>query len=171
MEQDEAIELTGGVAAGGSAEKGLAVMATHCNVAAVTLGERGCIVQQRGGKPFEEPAASNVKVVDATGVTQKVPSMVIRHDGSHKVMRTRLFRLPPWAEMKTCQIIRVLVFFSVMHVNTLQCPEKVLAKLQVPVISLLLASCMGSCAAIPSRSALSWDAWPAALWCKLSALR
>ena len=66
MEQDEAAELTGGPDEG-SAEKGLAVLAAHCNVAAVTLGERGCLVQQRGGVAFSEPAASNVKVVDATG--------------------------------------------------------------------------------------------------------
>lgn len=66
-EQDEAAELTGGPEKG-SAEKGLALLAAHCNVAAVTLGERGCLVQQRGGVAFSEPAASNVKVVDATGV-------------------------------------------------------------------------------------------------------
>ena len=66
VEQDEAAELTGGPDEG-SAEKGLAVLAAHCNVAAVTLGERGCLVQQRGGVAFSEPAASNVKVVDATG--------------------------------------------------------------------------------------------------------
>ena len=66
--QDEAAELTGGPEEG-SAEKGLALLAAHCNVAAVTLGERGCLVQQRGGVAFSEPAASNVKVVDATGVS------------------------------------------------------------------------------------------------------
>ncbi|EIE22244.1 Ribokinase-like protein, partial [Coccomyxa subellipsoidea C-169] len=64
--EDEAAELTGGPEVG-SAEKGLAVLAAHCNVAAVTLGERGCLVQQRGGVAFSEPAASNIKVVDATG--------------------------------------------------------------------------------------------------------
>lgn len=66
FKQDEAAELTGGPEVG-SAEKGLAVLAAHCNVAAVTLGERGCLVQQRGGVAFSEPAASNIKVVDATG--------------------------------------------------------------------------------------------------------
>ncbi|CAL8468805.1 g8346 [Coccomyxa elongata] len=64
--EDEAAELTGGPEEG-SSEKGLALLAAHCNVAAVTLGERGCLVQQRGGVAFSEPAASNVKVVDATG--------------------------------------------------------------------------------------------------------
>lgn len=44
-------------------------MAAHCAVAAVTLGERGCLVQERGGVPFAEPAASGVRVVDATGKT------------------------------------------------------------------------------------------------------
>lgn len=65
LEQDEAAELTGPEV--GSAEKGLAMLAQHCDVAAVTLGERGCLVQLRGGDPFAEPAASGVKVVDATG--------------------------------------------------------------------------------------------------------
>ena len=65
--QDEAIELTGGPAGGGSAERGLGEMAAHCAVAAVTLGERGCLVQARGGVPFAEPAASGVRVVDSTG--------------------------------------------------------------------------------------------------------
>ena len=65
--QDEAAELIGGVAAGGSAEKGLALLAEHCAIAAVTLGERGCLGQRRGEAPFAEPAAKDVRVADATG--------------------------------------------------------------------------------------------------------
>ena len=65
--QDEAAELTGGSAKGGSAEKGLALLAQHCSIAAVTLGERGCLAQQRGEDAFAEPAAKDVRVVDATG--------------------------------------------------------------------------------------------------------
>ncbi|CAK0780061.1 hypothetical protein CVIRNUC_004926 [Coccomyxa viridis] len=65
--EDEAAELIGGVAAGGSAEKGLALLAEHCAIAAVTLGERGCLAQRRGEAPFAEPAAKDVRVADATG--------------------------------------------------------------------------------------------------------
>jgi len=61
-------QLTGGVAKGGSAEKGLALLAQHCNIAAVTLGEKGCLAQQQGEEAFSEPAAKDVKVVDATGL-------------------------------------------------------------------------------------------------------
>ncbi len=64
--QDEAIELTGGPGEG-TPEAGLAEMAAHCSVAAVTLGERGCLVQAHAEPPFAEPAASGVRVVDATG--------------------------------------------------------------------------------------------------------
>ena len=65
--QDEATELTGGAAKEGSAEKGLALLAQHCRIAAVTLGERGCLAQHRGEDPLSEPAAKDVRVVDATG--------------------------------------------------------------------------------------------------------
>ena len=65
--QDEATELTGGAAKGGSAGKGLALLAQYCSMAAVTLGECGCLAQKHGEDAFAEPAASDVKVVDATG--------------------------------------------------------------------------------------------------------
>lgn len=60
--QDEALEIAGGREAGGTPEKGLAYLAKHCDVAVVTLGEKGCIVQERGGPVVEEPACSGVKV-------------------------------------------------------------------------------------------------------------
>ena len=71
MLQDEAIELAGGLGMPGtSAEAGLAMLAAHCEVAVVTLGERGCIVQRAGeAGVLREPAASGVSVVDATGIT------------------------------------------------------------------------------------------------------
>ena len=51
-----------------SAESALAWLATHCDVAVVTLGERGCVVRERGSDDvIREPAAAGVKVVDATG--------------------------------------------------------------------------------------------------------
>ncbi len=67
--QDEATELTGGAAKGGSAEKGLALLAQNCSMAAVTLGERGCLAQKHGEQAFAEPAARDITVVDATGST------------------------------------------------------------------------------------------------------
>ena len=79
--QDEATELTGGAAKGGSAEKGLALLAQHCDIAAVTLGERGCLAQQQGEEAFAEPAAKDVRVVDATGCpppSQKIPNSDLR---------------------------------------------------------------------------------------------
>ena len=75
--QDEATELTGGLAKGGSAEKGLALLAQHCNIAAVTLGEKGCLAQQQGEEAFSEPAAKDVKVVDATGLIASLHAMRI----------------------------------------------------------------------------------------------
>ncbi len=64
--QDEAIQLTGGPGVG-SAAAALELLASHCTVAAVTLGARGCLVRGRGGTAFLEPAVANVDVVDATG--------------------------------------------------------------------------------------------------------
>ena len=72
--QDEATELTGGAAKGGSAENGLSLLVQNCSIAAVTLGERGCLVQQHGEEAFSEPADKDVKVVDATGSLPTVSS-------------------------------------------------------------------------------------------------
>lgn len=50
------------------AESALSWLSGHCDVAVVTLGERGCIVKQQGDSQIiHEPAAKGVKVVDATG--------------------------------------------------------------------------------------------------------
>ena len=77
--EDEAAELgaavlgTGGVgAAGGAApaapEAVLAWLSARCDVAVVTLGEKGCLVQERGAAAaLAAPACSGVAVVDTTG--------------------------------------------------------------------------------------------------------
>ncbi len=59
--QDEAREIAGG-GPGASPEAGLDYLAAHCEVAVVTLGERGCMVKERSsGEVTAEPACSGVK--------------------------------------------------------------------------------------------------------------
>ncbi|GAB4822086.1 hypothetical protein N2152v2_009132 [Parachlorella kessleri] len=65
--EDEAREIEGGGAVEATPEAGLAYLAAHCQVAVVTLGEKGCIVQEQGGEVVRESACSGVKVVDSTG--------------------------------------------------------------------------------------------------------
>ena len=65
--EDEACEWAGG-GKGATAEAGLALLAQHCDICVATLGERGCLVQERGSSTvLAVPAASGVKVVDTTG--------------------------------------------------------------------------------------------------------
>ncbi|KAK9831420.1 hypothetical protein WJX81_003244 [Elliptochloris bilobata] len=63
--EDEAVQLSGGPGVG-SAAAALEVLSRHCAVAAVTLGERGCLCA-RDGEQLAEPALGGVRVVDATG--------------------------------------------------------------------------------------------------------
>ena len=86
--EDEASEWADIVGATSSSnnspEQGLAMLAEHCDIAVVTLGEKGCLVQyKRGGDDdrdddgaddgnannnvIAQPACSGVKVVDTTG--------------------------------------------------------------------------------------------------------
>lgn len=64
--QDEAVQLTGGPSKG-SVDAAAELLAQHCAVAAVTLGERGCLVADRCGARLSEPAVAGVHVVDSTG--------------------------------------------------------------------------------------------------------
>lgn len=60
--QDEAREIVGG-GPGATPEAGLEYLAQHCAVAVVTLGEKGCMVAEKGGgEVVAEPACSGVKV-------------------------------------------------------------------------------------------------------------
>ena len=60
--EDEAVELAGGP--DNSPEAGLEFLAARCNqLAVVTLGEKGCLVKERGGaEPIALLACSGVKV-------------------------------------------------------------------------------------------------------------
>lgn len=60
--QDEAVELAGGP--GCSPEAGLEYLAAHCaRLAVVTLGEKGCLIRERGGTGVVAmPACGAVKV-------------------------------------------------------------------------------------------------------------
>ncbi len=60
------MELLGGPSEEHTPEAALAFLAERADIAAVTLGARGCIVRA-AGQHVEEPAASSVTVVDATG--------------------------------------------------------------------------------------------------------
>jgi predicted Rossmann-fold nucleotide-binding protein len=80
--EDEAAEVAGG-GAGATPEAGLAHLAQRCDVAVVTLGEKGCMVQRRagggvtdgggggggddGGGVIVQPACAGVAVLDTTG--------------------------------------------------------------------------------------------------------
>ena len=63
------MQLTGGPGEG-SVDAAAELLAQHCAVAAVTLGERGCLVADRCGARLSEPAVAGVHVVDSTGVVQ-----------------------------------------------------------------------------------------------------
>ena len=67
--EDESVEVLGGTAAAGATpQAGLDYLAAHCGMAVVTLGEKGCLVRQRGSdEVVVEPACSGVKAVDSTG--------------------------------------------------------------------------------------------------------
>lgn len=59
--QDESVEIAGGAPA--TPEDGLSYLAQHCQVAVVTLGEKGCMVKEHGSEEvILEPACSGVKV-------------------------------------------------------------------------------------------------------------
>lgn len=66
--EDEAQEVVGGAAVGATYQGGLEYLAAHADVAVVTLGEKGCLVMERGGPGvLAEPACSGVVVADSTG--------------------------------------------------------------------------------------------------------
>jgi bifunctional ADP-heptose synthase (sugar kinase/adenylyltransferase) len=67
--EDEAVEIAGGkLGPGPSPEAGLEYLSQHCAITVVTLGEKGCLVKERGSQTvIAQPAASGVVVVDTTG--------------------------------------------------------------------------------------------------------
>ena len=76
--QDEAAELVAIEGQGSRAgpEEGLAYLAQHCELAVVTLGDKGCIAHKRGeAGAVQEPACSGVTVVDATGSFANFPAL------------------------------------------------------------------------------------------------
>ena len=69
--QDEAAELiaTEGQSSRAQPEEALAYLAQHCELAVVTLGDKGCIAKRKGEQEVvQEPACSGVTVIDATGL-------------------------------------------------------------------------------------------------------
>lgn len=69
--QDEGAAMLGGDTEEQSPEAAIAFLAEKADIAAVTLGARGCFVRQVGREAtLEQPAAGGVTVVDATGVPQ-----------------------------------------------------------------------------------------------------
>lgn len=63
--------MIGGDAEDQSPEAAIAFLAEKADIAAVTLGARGCLVRQVGQEvTLEQPAAGGVTVVDATGALQ-----------------------------------------------------------------------------------------------------
>lgn len=81
--QDEARELLvsqpqNPSQASSHAESALDWLTQRCDVAVVTLGERGCIVKQRGQEGIlQEPAAAGVKAEDATGAATPAHSILL----------------------------------------------------------------------------------------------
>ena len=68
--QDEAAELVAseGQSSRAEPEEALAYLSQHCELAVVTLGDKGCIAQRQGDTDIvQEPACSGVSVIDATG--------------------------------------------------------------------------------------------------------
>ena len=71
--QDEAAELVAAESSSSRAqpEEALNYLSQHCELAVVTLGDKGCIAKKRGDTTItQEPACSGVTVVDATGKMQ-----------------------------------------------------------------------------------------------------
>ncbi len=65
--EDEAIEWAGGTP-GTTPEQGLDLLANYCDIAVTTLGEKGCLVKEKGAtETIAQPACSGVTVVDTTG--------------------------------------------------------------------------------------------------------
>jgi sugar/nucleoside kinase (ribokinase family)/predicted Rossmann-fold nucleotide-binding protein len=65
--EDEAIEWAGGTPRT-TPEQGLDLLAQYCDIAVTTLGEKGCLVKEKGAKEtLAQPACSGVTVVDTTG--------------------------------------------------------------------------------------------------------
>ena len=74
--QDEAAELVAseGQSSRARPETALAYLSQHCELAVVTLGDKGCIAQRQGNTDIvQEPACSGVNVIDATGDLPVVP--------------------------------------------------------------------------------------------------
>lgn len=68
--QDEAAELLAseGQSSRAEPEEALAYLSQHCELAVVTLGDKGCIAQRQGDLGIvQEHACSGVTVLDATG--------------------------------------------------------------------------------------------------------
>ena len=75
--QDEAAELIAseGQSSRAKPEAALAYLSRHCELAVVTLGDKGCIAQRQGDTDMvQEPACSGVTVIDATG---RLPMLVL----------------------------------------------------------------------------------------------
>lgn len=67
--EDEAVEIAGG-AAGTTPEDGLRYLSTHCGISVVTLGDKGCLVKERGTSDdaiITQPACAGVTAIDTTG--------------------------------------------------------------------------------------------------------
>jgi sugar/nucleoside kinase (ribokinase family)/predicted Rossmann-fold nucleotide-binding protein len=65
--EDEAKEWAGGTP-GVTPEQGLDLLAQYCDIAVTTLGEKGCLVKEKGAEEtIAQPACSGVVVVDTTG--------------------------------------------------------------------------------------------------------
>lgn len=65
--EDEAIEWAGGTP-GTTPEQGLDLLAQYCDISVTTLGEKGCLVKEKGAaETIAQPACSGVTVVDTTG--------------------------------------------------------------------------------------------------------
>lgn len=100
--QDEAAELIAseGQSSRAEPEAALAYLSQHCELAAVTLGDKGCIAQRQGDTDMvQEPACSGVIVIDATG---GLPILLL-------MLHVRLAtgKLPP--AHSSCTIRRLLV--------------------------------------------------------------
>ena len=68
--QDEAADLLASDRQSNRAtpEEALAYLSRHCELAVVTLGDKGCIARRQGETDtVQEPACSGVTVIDATG--------------------------------------------------------------------------------------------------------
>lgn len=80
--QDEAAELiaTEGQDSRAQPEEALAYLSQHCELAVVTLGDKGCIAKRKGEpEVVQAPACSGVTVVDATGLYTHTHCIVKKH--------------------------------------------------------------------------------------------